>query len=81
MTDVPDHPVIRNAERTGWFDGKEPKYPHCPECGAECYHIYTNATTGEILGCDVCIDENPAWEIDACFPYGKAELEEERSYI
>lgn len=28
--DIPDHPVIRNMEATGYPDGKEPDYPHCP---------------------------------------------------
>ena len=30
MHDLPDHPIIRNLERTGYPDGKEPRYPHCP---------------------------------------------------
>ena len=33
---LPDHPVIRNLEMTGYPDGQEPEYPHCPLCGAEC---------------------------------------------
>lgn len=36
MYDIPDHPVIRNLEATGYPDGKEPDYPHCPFCGEEC---------------------------------------------
>lgn len=68
MFDIPDHPVIRNAERTGWFDGKEPEYPHCPACGSTAMRIYKNATTGEIIGCDVCVDDVDAFDVDECFP-------------
>lgn len=34
--DIPDDPVIQNMERTGYPDGKEPRYPRCPCCGEEC---------------------------------------------
>lgn len=27
---LPDHPVVQNMERTGYPDGKEPQFPHCP---------------------------------------------------
>ena len=30
-----DHPAIRNAERTGYESGSEPRVPVCPVCGAE----------------------------------------------
>ena len=40
LYDIPDHPVIRNMERTGYPEGKEPTYPHCPVCGEECDTIY-----------------------------------------
>ena len=62
----PDHPVIRNLERTGYPDGKIPVYPHCPVCGAECYTIYRHCS--EIVGCDECINGNDAWEVEECFP-------------
>ena len=26
---LPDHPMIRNLEMTGYPDGQEPEYPHC----------------------------------------------------
>lgn len=35
MPGIPDHPVIRNMKATGYPDGKEPQYPHCPVCGKE----------------------------------------------
>lgn len=52
--DVPDHPVIRNMERTGYPDGKEPEYPICPICGEECETIYKSKDY-DIVGCDECI--------------------------
>ena len=46
---IPDHPVIRNMEQTGQPDGKEPKFPICPVCGAETDTFYKCDT--EIVGC------------------------------
>lgn len=57
----PDDPIIRNMESTGYPDGKEPKYPVCPVCGATADTFYKNAE-GEILGCDECIYPSDAWE-------------------
>lgn len=59
---IPDHPVIRNMELTGYPDGKEPKYPICPVCDAETDTFYRNYY-GEIVGCDMCIKAVDAWEI------------------
>ena len=54
MFDMPEHPVLQNMERTGYPDGKEPRYPRCPVCGAACETIYK--TKGyEIIGCDLCL--------------------------
>lgn len=39
----------------------------CPECGRACYKIYRRGA--EILGCDECIDEVDADDVDACFDY------------
>ena len=58
MFETPDHPVIRNLERTGYPDGKEPTYPRCPICDAECDTIYRNKEL-DIVGCDVCITKCP----------------------
>lgn len=58
--DIPDHPVIRNMERTGYPDGKEPEYPHCPRCGDECGAIYSY--DGDIIGCDECLTSKDAAE-------------------
>lgn len=67
MHDLPDHPVIRNLERTGYPDGKEPTYPRCPVCGEECDTIYKNADL-DIVGCDNCVATVDAWEVPGCFP-------------
>lgn len=54
FNDIPDHPVIRNMERTGYPDGKEPEYPHCPVCGeTEISEVYVKDYG--IVGCDACI--------------------------
>lgn len=65
--DLPDHYVIQNLERTGYPNGKEPTHPHCPVCGAECDTIYWDKS-GEIFGCDECVEANEAWETNECFP-------------
>mgnify|MGYP001659084809 CR=1 FL=1 len=66
MPDFPDHPVIRNLERTGYPDGKESRYPRCPICGCECEDIYINKDF-EIVGCDICLKQTDAWEHPECF--------------
>lgn len=67
MNNIPDHPVIRNMERTGYPDGKEPIYPRCPVCGAECEDIYKDKDL-IIVGCDICVSRTDAWEEPECFP-------------
>lgn len=66
MIDIPDHPVIRNMERTGYPDGKEPKTPRCPVCGANCGYIYTYKGS-EVVGCDTCLTANDAYDVPECF--------------
>lgn len=65
MIDLPDHPVIRNMERTGYPDGVAPEETHCPICGKACDTIYT--ADGEIVGCDECIRIKEAWDVPECF--------------
>ncbi len=66
---IPDHPVIRNMERTGYPDGKAPTYPRCPVCGAECDTVYRSMENLDtIVGCDECIKTADAWEASECFP-------------
>lgn len=71
----PDHPVVANMLRTDWPDGKEPGYPICPVCGAECETVYKDKLM-QIIGCDVCkeIDAYDAYLEPECFP------QYERSY-
>jgi len=62
-----EHPVVSNLMRTGYPDGKEPLYPRCPICGAECNMVHRNGDL-EIVGCDVCMSTDDAWEAPECFP-------------
>lgn len=64
---VPDNPIVRNMERTGYPDGKEPTYPCCPVCGQECETVYKTKTL-EVIGCDRCLRPVDAWESSECFP-------------
>ncbi len=63
---APDHPVIHNMERTGYPDGKEPRYPVCPVCRKRCDTIYKNQDY-KTVGCDVCMTFADAWDIQKCF--------------
>ncbi len=60
---APDHPVIRNMERTGYPDGKEPRYP---VCGKERESIYRYSNF-DIVDCDVCMTFADAWDVEECF--------------
>ncbi len=75
MFDIPDDPIIRNMERTGYPDGKEPEEPRCPVCGAICETIYTYEGS-EVVGCDQCLTAKDACDVPECFP--EYEKEEER---
>ena len=63
--DVPDHPIIRNMERTGYPDGKEPEYPRCPICEEETDTLYKDKY-GEVFGCSECINKINAFEYQEC---------------
>ncbi len=65
--DLPDHPVIRRMESTGYPDGREPETAHCPICGKVCETIYRDKH-GDIFGCDECIRIADAYDVDECFP-------------
>ena len=65
LYDIPDHPVIRNMERTGYPDGKEPEYPHCPVCEErEISDVYEQKDDG-IIGCEACITRQAADSLQA----------------
>lgn len=58
---IPDHPVIRRMERSGYPSGKEPKFPRCPICDEETDTFYKDKC-GDIAGCDNCICTCDAWD-------------------
>lgn len=63
---IPDHPVIRNLERTGYPDGKEPEYPRCPACQEpECVEVYVQKDEG-VIGCEACITKQDAEDRSDC---------------
>ena len=35
--------------------------PICPICGQECEDIILYKTTGEVVGCDCCLESEDAW--------------------
>lgn len=45
---------------------RPPRYPICPVCGEECETIY-KARHGSVVGCDVCIETQDAWDCQAAF--------------
>ena len=65
---IPDDPIIRCAEETGYAPWNQPEYPICPVCGNECEKVYKDSY-GEIVGCDECLAEHDAWEEDECCPW------------
>lgn len=69
MMAIPDHPIIRNCERTGYPDFRDAEWPICPECGNECSNVYSTRE-GTIVGCDVCLVMGDAWEEPQCFSDG-----------
>lgn len=63
---LPDDPIVRNMERTGFPDGKEPEEPRCPVCGALCETIYAFKDF-EVVGCDICLTVKDAYDVPECF--------------
>lgn len=62
MIQIPDHPDIRAAERTGYPRNHSLATPCCPFCGAETDTFYEVEATGEIVGCAECLRPVDAWE-------------------
>ena len=56
---IPDAPDIRMTEATGY--PRIVKRPCCPVCGDECEKLYKDCS-GEIFGCENCVEEVDAWE-------------------
>ena len=66
MIGIPDDPLIRCAERTGYAPWKNPYGPICPVCGGECETIYKDIN-GDIFGCDCCVKQQDAYETEECY--------------
>lgn len=54
MTQIPDAPWIREAERYGMPPYDDDPDPICPCCGHAANYIYLK--DGEAIGCDLCLD-------------------------
>ena len=68
---LPDDPIIRCMEATGyppWIDPNGDNDPICPMCGEICDTVYKNKY-GEIVGCGECVTSHDAWEEDECCPW------------
>lgn len=64
MRDLPDHPDITAAMRTGYPYRKQPKPHCCPVCGQEISYLsvlYINGAN-EVIGCDECLSPVDAEE-------------------
>jgi len=64
MYDVPDHPVIRNLEQTGYPDGQEPDDIACPVCGSVRAEDFYVAAGNTVVGCDICLRRVPYYEYE-----------------
>lgn len=60
---IPDHPDVANALRSGWPSGREPAIPTCPVCGEETYETYSDGIS--TLGCPSCVHADYR-DVDAC---------------
>lgn len=60
---MPDHPIIRNMERTGYPDGKIPKVYYCPCCNNETDELYID-DWDNVVGCPNCVHLRDAWELE-----------------
>lgn len=54
---IPDHPIIRSCELTGYPGFRTPCWPVCPVCGSECSSVYLD-DLNRVLGCDNCVTES-----------------------
>lgn len=61
--DTPDHPVIRNMERTG-YPGKVPPVLHCDDCDQELSFYDTVYAKDGGIYCKDCMIERIAEELD-----------------
>ncbi len=61
MENIPDHPDIARALRTGYPYETEDIQPTCPICGHEAEYFYKDSCN-EIVGCSWCLEEIDALE-------------------
>ena len=66
--DLPDHPVVQNLERTGYPDGKEPRYPSAAPSAARSAKPSTKTDTAHTSAATLCMETKDAWEVEDCFP-------------
>lgn len=58
MEYVPDHPIIRNMESTGYPDGREPRFINeCYECGADIYEGMSYSCIDGQIYCKQCCED------------------------
>lgn len=76
LPDIPDHPIIRNLERTGLPHPEidEDEEPICPVCGEACSTAFLDSN-GDALGCENCIQRKDAWDFPDYLPKQKARME------
>lgn len=67
MIDIPDDPIIKSMERTGYPPRYDKKSPVCPVCGSECRFVYKDVYR-EIIGCDECLTAYEADQEEECYP-------------
>lgn len=73
--EIPDHPIIRNCEQTGYPNGKPPRYPICTVCQDECDTLYRD-DYNRIVGCDCCINRKNVEDKNVSCPVCGTELVE-----
>ncbi len=56
MDNMLEHPDITRTLATG-YPGIDPEPPLCLICGGPCEKMFREKATGDILGCDLCIEE------------------------
>lgn len=44
------------------IDPPEYEVPHCPLCGEEANKIFRDKMSGDIYGCENCVEEIDSWE-------------------
>ncbi len=60
MKNIPDHPDIARALRTGYPYETDDIQPTCPICGHEAEYFYKDKFDN-IVGCELCIEEVEAF--------------------